>query len=69
MIDEAGGAIIKLNGIEYFAAEIPIAARKPILDVVKAKFAKYVNDYFRQLPSNDTNHPVFSLTAQRGPRR
>ena len=45
MIDEAGGAIIKLNGIEYFAAEIPIAARKPILDVVKAKFAKYVNDY------------------------
>jgi hypothetical protein len=60
--------IIKLNGIEYLPAEIPIAARKPILDVFKAKLAKYVNDYFRQLP-NDADHPVFSLVAQKGPRR
>jgi hypothetical protein len=60
--------IIKLNGIEYLAAEIPIAARKPILDGFKAKLAKYVNDYVRQLP-NDADHPIFSLTAQKGPRR
>jgi hypothetical protein len=59
---------IALNGIEYLAAEIPVAARKPILDAFKAKFAKYVDDYFRQLP-NDADHPVFSLTTKMGQRR
>jgi hypothetical protein len=59
---------IALNGIEYLAAEISVAARKPILDAFKAKFAKYVDDYFRQLPS-DADHPVFSLTTQTGQRR
>lgn len=48
--------------VEYLATEIPVAARKPILDVFKTKFAKYVEDYFRQLP-NDADHPVFSLTT------
>ena len=57
---------IELNGVEYLAAEIPVAARKPILDVFKAKFAKYVDDYFRQLP-NDADHPVFSLTMLTDP--
>ncbi|WP_090609982.1 nitroreductase/quinone reductase family protein [Mycobacterium lentiflavum] len=54
---------ITLNSTEYLAAEIPVAARKPILDVFKAKFANYVDEYFRQLP-NDADHPVFSLTTQ-----
>jgi len=58
---------IKLNGIEYHAAEIPVAARKPILDVFKANFARYVDDYFRHLP-NDADHPVFSLTPQMAQR-
>ena len=59
---------IKLDGVEYLAAEIPVAARKPIVNVFKAKFAKYVDDYFQQLP-NDADHSVFSLTWHTGQHR
>jgi hypothetical protein len=55
---------VKLGTKDYVAAEVPVSARKPILDAYKAKVGKYVDDYFRQIP-DEADHPLFSLTPQR----
>jgi hypothetical protein len=45
---------------DYLAAEIPVEARKPILEAYKAKASKATARLFRQLPE-DSDHPVFAL--------
>jgi hypothetical protein len=45
----------------YVATEIPVEARKRILDVYKATASKATSRLFRQLPE-DADHPVFALT-------
>ncbi|MEN3317117.1 MAG: hypothetical protein V7643_518 [Mycobacterium sp.] len=45
---------------DYVASEVPVEARKPILDAYKATASKASARLFRQLPE-DADHPVFAL--------
>jgi hypothetical protein len=51
----------KSGATDYVATEVPIQARKRILDVYKTTASKATNRLFRQLPE-DADHPVFVLT-------
>jgi hypothetical protein len=46
---------------DYAATEMPVEARKPILEAYKSKASKAIARFFRQLPE-DADHPVFALT-------
>ena len=53
--------LTKSGATHYVATEVPVAARKPILDAYKATASKATARLFRQLPE-DADHPVFALT-------
>jgi hypothetical protein len=53
--------LTKSDATDYVAAEMPVEARKPILDAYKATASKATARLFRQLPE-DADHPVFALT-------
>jgi hypothetical protein len=46
---------------DYAATEVPVEARKSILEAYKATASKAIARFFRQLP-DDADHPVFALT-------
>jgi hypothetical protein len=54
--------LIKARTTDYVATEIPVEARKPILQAYKATASKATARLFRQLP-DDADHPVFALTT------
>ena len=56
--------LTKSGVTDYVATEIPVAARKPILQAYRATASKATARLFRQLPK-DADHPVFSLAALR----
>jgi hypothetical protein len=45
---------------DYVASDVPVEARKPILDAYKATASEASARLFRQLPE-DADHPVFAL--------
>jgi hypothetical protein len=53
--------LIKGGTTDYVATEVPLEARKPILQAYKATASKATDRLFRQLP-DDADHPVFALT-------
>jgi F420H(2)-dependent quinone reductase len=53
--------LIKTGTTDYVATEVPVDARKPILQAYKATASKATARLFRQLP-DDADHPVFALT-------
>lgn len=52
--------LIKAGTTDYVATEVPVEARKPILQAYKATASKATARLFRQLP-DDADHPVFAL--------
>jgi len=56
--------LTKSDTIDYVAKEMPVDARKPILDAYRATASKATARFFRQLPE-DADHPVFALTRLR----
>jgi hypothetical protein len=50
----------KSDPTDYVATEMPIEARKPLLQAFKATASKATARLFRQLPE-DADHPVFAL--------
>ena len=54
----------KSDPTDYVATEMPIEARKPILQAYEATASKATARLFRQLPE-DADHPVFALTPLR----
>jgi hypothetical protein len=53
--------LTKSGTTDYLATEMPVEARKPILEAYKATASKATARLFRQLPE-DSDHPVFGLT-------
>jgi hypothetical protein len=53
--------LTKSGATDYVATEMPIEARKRILEAYKATASKATHRLFRQLPE-DADHPVFALT-------
>lgn len=53
--------LTKSGATGYVATEIPVEARKRILEAYKATASKATHRLFRQLPE-DADHPVFALT-------
>ena len=53
--------LTKSDATDYVATEMPVEARKRILEVYKATASKATHRLFRQLPE-DADHPVFALT-------
>jgi len=53
--------LTKSDTTDYVATEMPVEARKPILEAYKATASKATARLFRQLPE-DADHPVFALT-------
>jgi hypothetical protein len=52
--------LIKAGTTDYLATEMPVDARKPILQAYRAAASKATARLFRQLP-DDADHPVFAL--------
>lgn len=52
---------VKVDGVRYTAAEIPVGRRAPIVAAYRPLAGKVVEGYWRQLP-DDADHPVFALT-------
>jgi hypothetical protein len=53
--------LLKAGTTDYVASEIPVDARKPVLQAYRTSASKATARLFRQLP-NDADHPVFALT-------
>ena len=52
--------LTKSGATDYAATEIPVTARRPIIEAYKATASKATARFFRQLPK-DADHPVFGL--------
>jgi hypothetical protein len=56
--------LTKADPTDYVAIEMPVQAKKPILEAYKATASKATARLFRLLPE-DSDHPVFALTPLR----
>jgi hypothetical protein len=56
--------LTKSGATDYAATEIPVGARKPIIEAYKATASKATARFFRELPAA-ADHPVFALTPLR----
>jgi F420H(2)-dependent quinone reductase len=52
---------VRLGKVSYFATEVPVERRAPVIAVYRPLAGKVVEGYWRELPE-DSDHPVFALT-------